>query len=249
MNAMWNDDILGWRGRVGIIIPSTNLLLETALPRMSPKGVTFHASRLSTSPSATVQSLTNMSKKILIAANDLAEAKVDLIVYCCTASSFIDENHDSDIINMIEEQTNIPTLTTMNSIVEALHILNINRPVVISPYSEELEALEIKYLKLKGFEIINNSSMGISDMIGLHYPSPGDVYRLATSTWDNNSNGILISCNALRSHVIVEELENNIKYPVVTSLTATLWGILRALKITVPLKGLGRLLEFESENK
>lgn len=245
MTSMWSDDILGWRGRVGIIMPATNLLLETALPRMAPEGVTFHTARLSTTSSASADSLKEMSKQIVNAARDLASAKVDLIAYCCTASSFIQgRSHDEEVISEIAESTGVPTVTTMGSIVDALKQLGVRRPVIVSPYVTQLEELEAKYLENEGFHVSASAAMGISDMIGLHDPLPGEVYRLTRKTWVEGADGALISCNALRAHVVADALEKSLRRPVVTSLTATLWGVLRALGIYDSLPGYGQLLEF-----
>lgn len=245
MTNMWSDDILGWRGRVGIILPATNLLLETALPRMAPEGVTFHTARLSTSSSASADSLKEMSKQIVSAARDLASAEVDLIAYCCTASSFIQgRSHDEEVIGGIAEATKVPTVTTMGSIVDAMKQLGIRRPVVVSPYVEQLEKLEVKYLESEGFEIAASACMGISDMMGLHDPLPGEVYRLTRQTFVDDADGVLISCNALRAHVVAESLEASLGCPVVTSLTATLWGALRAIGVNDSIPGYGQLLEF-----
>jgi maleate isomerase len=245
MSGMWSDDILGWRGRVGLILPATNLLLETALPRMAPEGVTFHTARLKTTSSASPDALKEMSKQIIDAARDLAAAEVDLIAYCCTASSFIQGRaHDEEVIGEIAEKTKLPTVTTMGSIVDALKQLGVRRLITVSPYVTELEELESKYLEREGFSIAASAAMGISDMIGLHDPSPGDIYRLARKTWVDKGDGVLISCNALRAHVVADALEKSLRCPVVTSLTATLWGLLRAIGVNDSISGYGRLLEF-----
>ena len=96
------------------------------------------------------------------------------------------------------------------------------------------------------FEDLNGleaTTAEIRDMIALHYPSPAQIYRLARTTCTDEADGLLISCNALRAHTVVSELEHDLRKPVITSLTATLWGILRAAGIREPVVGYGRLLE------
>jgi len=241
--STWSDEILGWRGRVGLIFPTTNLLLETALPKLAPSGVAFHTARLSISGGADVESVRRMAEKTFDAARDLAEARVDLIAYCCTASSFVEgRQHDLEMIQRINEDIGIPCITTMQSITDALNALSIRKPALASPYTEELEKLEIQYLENSGFTVAASNGMGIRDLIALHHPVPGEIYRFAMRTLVKEADGILISCNALRAHMIAGALERDSGRPVVTSLTATLWGILRALNVSEPIAGYGRLL-------
>jgi maleate isomerase len=114
---------------------------------------------------------------------------------------------------------------------------------LVSPYTHELEQLETRFLAEQGFGIAGSAAMGIADMIALHDPSPAKVYRLCRETWVDGADGLLISCNALRSHVVAAALERDLGTPVVTSLTATLWGVLRAAGVNEPVAGYGRLLE------
>ena len=38
--------MLGWRARIGVLVPSTNTTLEPELYAMAPRGVTCHVSRM-----------------------------------------------------------------------------------------------------------------------------------------------------------------------------------------------------------
>jgi maleate isomerase len=242
---MWrDDDMLGWRARIGLIIPSTNLLLETALPRMAPPGVTFHAARLSAGACADPEGLRRMAAHVIDAARDLASARVDLIAYCCTASSFVEgRDHDGQVIRAIADETGIRAVTTMDSIISALRHLQARRIALVSPYAEALERLEQAYLEREGFVISARAGMGITDMVALHLPSRAEIYRLCRDTMAADADSLLISCNALQGHGVAAVLERDLKIPVVTSLTATLWGILRAVGIGEGVAGYGRLLE------
>ena len=39
-------DVTGWRAKFGVIVPSTNTVVEHDFNRMAPPGVTFHAGRM-----------------------------------------------------------------------------------------------------------------------------------------------------------------------------------------------------------
>ena len=39
-------DVVGWRAKLGVIVPSTNTVVEHDFNRMAPTGVTCHAGRM-----------------------------------------------------------------------------------------------------------------------------------------------------------------------------------------------------------
>ena len=39
-------DVVGWRAKMGVIVPSTNTVVEHDFNRMAPPGVTFHTGRM-----------------------------------------------------------------------------------------------------------------------------------------------------------------------------------------------------------
>jgi len=66
-------DVLGWRTRIGVLVPSTNTILEPELYAMAPQGVTCHVSRMYVPP-ASVGSAAEVENFInnIRAATDLA---------------------------------------------------------------------------------------------------------------------------------------------------------------------------------
>ncbi len=67
----------------------------------------------------------------------------------------------------------------------------------------------------------------------------GDAARVCRPEAD----ALLCSCTAWRSVEAVAELERRLGKPVVTSNQASIWMSFRALGLTTPIKGFGRLLE------
>jgi maleate isomerase len=39
-------DLLGYRAKIGVVVPSTNTTMEPEMHSMAPPGVTFHTARL-----------------------------------------------------------------------------------------------------------------------------------------------------------------------------------------------------------
>jgi len=72
--------------RIGLIIPSSNRLTEPQMRRYAPRGVEIHATRLRMTGPSHVP-LEQLMPRIVEATLALADARCDVIVFHCTASS------------------------------------------------------------------------------------------------------------------------------------------------------------------
>ena len=76
---------------------------------------------------------------------------------------------------------------------------------------------------------------------GIYYPST--AYHLAKQAFKPDAEAIVISCTNFRTFEIIETIENDLGIPVVTANQATLWQMLRMLKVNVKMERLGHLFE------
>ncbi|MFA4662543.1 maleate cis-trans isomerase family protein [Pyrococcus kukulkanii] len=232
--------MFGWRGRFGLIVPSSNTTMEMEFHRYIPEGISLHTARM---PLRNVneEELTKMATFATDAAKLLADAGVELIVFGCTSGSFIGgKDFEKEIEMKIEEEVNIETFTTSTAVIEALNVLDIQSLLVITPYIEEINQKEKEFLEANGFEVLDIRGLGIEDNLEIGKLEPYTAYRLAKATFIDEADGIFISCTNWRTFEIIEKLESDLRVPVVTSNQATLWMALRALDVRDELP-LGRL--------
>ncbi|AMM54085.1 maleate cis-trans isomerase family protein [Pyrococcus kukulkanii] len=232
--------MFGWRGRFGLIVPSSNTTMEMEFHRYIPEGISLHTARM---PLRNVneEELTKMATFATDAAKLLADAGVELIVFGCTSGSFIGgRDFEKEIEMKIEEEVNIETFTTSTAVIEALNVLDIQSLLVITPYIEEINQKEKEFLEANGFEVLDIRGLGIEDNLEIGKLEPYTAYRLAKATFIDEADGIFISCTNWRTFEIIEKLESDLRVPVVTSNQATLWMALRALDVSDELP-LGRL--------
>src|SRR5438046_183296 len=85
---------------------------------------------------------------------------------------------------------------------------------------------------------LENRTLGYLDVL----PDAVRAIALGREADVPSADAILISATGLPTVGIVERLERDLGKPVVTSQTATLWYALRALGVTDPVRGYGRLL-------
>ena len=74
------------RGQLGLIIPSSNRLTEPQMRRYSPAGVEVHVTRLRMTGASHIP-LAELVPRIVEATQALDDARCDVIVFHCTASS------------------------------------------------------------------------------------------------------------------------------------------------------------------
>ena len=119
----------GYRGKIGILVPSVNTTMEMDFHRLVPEGVSVHTSRISwEKPENSIESLKELKLNTLTAAKDVAAARVDLIVYGCTGSGHLGRNvRRQRDVDMITRETKVPAITVTMAMVEGLREVGIKK--------------------------------------------------------------------------------------------------------------------------
>ncbi len=244
----------GWKGRIGLLVPSRNTTMEPEFNRLIPHGVSAHAARMvlkETSPTALMQ----MEREVYRAASVITAVNPDVIVVGCTSGSFIKGlGYDQEMMKKIKRLTQTPALTTSTAVIEALRLLQVKKVAVATPYTEAVNEREKEFIEAHGIQVAAIMGLGYStprksyplaakpvSLIGLLEPSV--AYKLAMEVDTKDADGLFISCTNFRTVEIIEALEKNAGKPVVTSNQATLAMALKMLGVREKIKGFGVLLE------
>jgi len=231
--------IYGRRGIIGVMHPAPGLSMETEFHQIAPEGVAIVTTRIPF-PKSTPEILIDMSNYVEEAAILLSQADPDLIIFFCTAGSFIKGiGYDSQITNKIEKKTGIKALATSTAVVESLRAFGVRKIAVATPYIQEINEAERSFLENSGFEITRMKGLGRLRKMG--YVEHEELCALVRDVYTDEAEAIFISCTGLCTLGIIETLEREYKKPVVTSNQATFWAALRRLNITDPFKGYGKL--------
>ncbi len=232
----------GWRGRLGLIVPSSNTTMEEEFRRFLPEGVSLHVARVKLRK-VNVEELREMKKYVGDASDRLADAGVNLITYGCTTGSLVGGiGYDLKLTSEIEDKTGIPAIATATAVVEALKHIGARRISLATPYIEEVNERERKFLEDSGFEVVALEGLGLEDNLDIGKQRPEIAYQLGRSAFKQESDVLFISCTNFRTFEVLERLEADLKKPVISSNSATLWMALRYLGIGEPVSGLGSLL-------
>jgi len=229
--------------RIGLMVPSSNTTMEYEFRKILPEYFTIHTSRMLLK-NVTLEGLKEMEIETEKEAYKLATADVDIIGYGCTTGSlFKGLGHDKEIVKRIEKISGKPAVATAGAVIEALKKLDSKKIAIATPYIDELNKLEKKFIEDNGFEVIDLKGLGYSDNIKIGRVNYDTVYKLVKKLNHEDADIIFISCTNFPTIGIINKLEKELKKPVFSSNTATLWMILRKLKAEINIKGYGILLE------
>src|SRR5882672_2931024 len=235
------------RKRIGVMVPSTNTTCEADFQMVVPRAYTVHGQRLwLTNDALGEEGMLRMNGEIESGARYLATAHVDAISYGCTTGSFFKgPGWDREMIALIEKTAGVPAVATSPSVVDALRHFGARRISVATPYPEWNNQRLRAYLEASGFEVLNvegEPRAAASGNQGINDHDPEEVVAFAARVCRPEADALLCSCTAWRSVEAVAELEHRTGKPVVTSNQASIWASFRALGLTTPIKGFGRLL-------
>jgi maleate isomerase len=197
---------------IGLIIPSSNRLTEPQFNTYAPAGVGVHVTRLRMTGKFR-KPLSELKRPLTEAAQAISDVKPGVIVFHCTANSMESGlAHEKALVEIIEEASGCPTITTAQAITQAFDQSGIKKLVLISPYVQSTNQLEVNYLSETGYQVLHEVGLG-----------------LETSRAD--ADGYFLSCTNTRMIEAISDLERDLGKPVINSNQATLWACLKKLGI------------------
>lgn len=223
--------------------------MEMEFHRVVPEGVSVHTARMMmqevTQREKKVRSILEMTNEVERAASEVASVEPSAIIYGCTTGSFVKGlGYDLELAKRIEKATGIKALSASTSVVEAMKKLAFRRISVATPYIDEVNNLEKKFLEdsISGLSITDIQGLQFVENIPKGKLDPYSAYILAKKLDQQENDGIFISCTNWRTFEIIQLLENDCKKPVISSNQATMWAALRAVDVCEPIRGYGSLL-------
>jgi maleate isomerase len=221
--------------RFGVLAPPGNIAMERELPPLLPPQVAMNHNRLSRPGSAmSAESLRTMAESVDRAAHDLAQAHPEMILYGCTSGSFLAGiGREAEIAQRIADATGIPAVTTSTAVVAALHAVGARKLFMITPYPDDINDHEVRFLAHYGFEVAGWDAFRCATSEKIRAVSSEEVAALAMrhAADIGKCDALFISCTNLLTLDQIAGLEQKLRKPVVTSNQASLWAVLRHMKV------------------
>src|SRR4030095_14753009 len=87
--------------------------------------------------------------------------------------------HDQELSRRISAATGIKATTSLTAVVEALRLLGIKRPAIVTSYLADIDARLVDVLQQSGFDVAGIRGMGLKRSIDMGKVMPEETYRWA----------------------------------------------------------------------
>lgn len=241
--------------RIGQIVPSSNVTMETEIPAMlnahgARHGIayTFHSSRMRMH-NVTREELVAMNREGLRCIAELADAEVDVASTACLVAHMAmgPGYHRTAQVELAAEAKRLGSraavMTSSGALIEGVQHLQAKRIALLAPYSDALTQAVVKYIEAEGiavphfanFRIERNSDVGRRDPMLLLE----DVKRLDVRGVDAV---VLSVCVQMPSLPAIHEAQRRLGIPVTSTAVCTVRGMLDRLGLPPDVPGAGALL-------
>ncbi len=233
----------GWRGRIGLLVPSINTTMETEFWRLAPQGVSVHSARISGGRNGTPEELRGMEEASKAAARDVAMVEPDVVVYGCTSGSFFEgPDWNRRICAQLTGITGAPTVTTAGAMAECLRAGGFGKVAVVTPYVELTNERLKDFLRASGVQVTQLGTFDMLDMFDHASILPEAIYRKVKETDSDEAEALFVACTQLRALEVLDMLERDLGKPVYSAVQASAWQAYATLGIDPGIEHCGSLL-------
>jgi len=242
-------DALGWRRKFGVIVPSTNTVVEPEFHAMAVPGVTPHTSRIHIhdqdldSDDAMLRLLDQIREEIGSAVTRVCTAQPDYMVMGMSAETFWDGvEGNRKFVAQINEISGLQVATGAEACERALGIFGAKRIGIVTPYQPVGDSNVVKFFEELGFEVAAIKGLKCPSAVAIAHVGEREL-REAILEVNSPDVDAIVQCGTNLSMVrLADEAERWIGKPVIAINAATWWMALRDNGITDHLYGFGTLL-------
>jgi maleate isomerase len=246
----------GREHHIGLIVPSSNLTMETELPRMlmareqmyPQDRFVFHSAR-ARMRRVTPDQLRAMNTEAERAAAELADAGPDVVATACLVAIMAQGpgyhcTAEESITNVLRAGGSpAPVVSSAGALLSALGALGARRIALVTPYVEPLTRAVIAYLESAGIEVLDSLSLEVDDNLAVARLDPSDLHGHWRALELSGAEALVLSaCVQMPSLPVIQSVEDEVGVPVLSAATATAYELLRALDLPAEVPDAGALL-------
>ncbi|MTD58923.1 maleate cis-trans isomerase family protein [Amycolatopsis pithecellobii] len=239
--------------RVGLIVPSSNVTVETELPeilrRQAGLDISFHSSRMrmTTVSPAGLAAMNVQRERCVI---EIADAGPDVILYACLVALMAGERGEHHRVeSLIAEQlatgdSPARIRSSAGALMEALAALSVRRVALVTPYMAPLARKVVDYIEHEGVTVADYRALEVEDNHAVGCIEGSRVMAAARELDLTGVDALVLSaCVQMPSLSLIAQAEAEFGLPVISAATAGAFSILRALDVPAAVPGAGSLLE------
>lgn len=241
--------MIGWRARLGFLVPPGNPTVEAEMIALAPAGVSVHFHRMVArgrpgAPDGQEERNRMMLEHIDENVEMLALVKPDVIVIAHTATSYhLGREREAELLARLQDASGTRVVTAFGSVARALQRLDVKRIALGAPYARETMMQGKAHLEAHGFEVLRYENIaGVTNIYDL---TAEHAYKLGRAIDAKEVEAVFLTGTGMPTAPVLEMLENDLGKPVISSASAMMWNALRLSGVGQPIAGYGRLLKLD----
>jgi maleate isomerase len=244
------SDRLGYRLKIGIVIPSTNTIVQPETDAMRPPGVTNHIARIHLGD-LPLGNDTEFEAMMQAIGPDLLNA-VDRVMTCKPAHLMMGmsiptfwggKDGSEKLLSSLKERSGVPVTMGSTACIEALKCFDSVRNIsILTPYQPVGDAQVVRYFKDHGYSVAKVESLKRPSQVQIAHASEQDIRQAIRSLADSGVDAIVQAGTDLAVADIADEAERWLGIPVIAVNAASYWSALRNSGVTDRITGFGSLL-------
>lgn len=244
---------IGTRGRIGVIIPSTNIAVEYDCQRILPPGVTWHFGRFHvdqpdlSSDDMFLAFVESIRKTIPNAIRDIMTCEPSYIMMGMSAETFWgglqgNVEFEQRLRSMIGPQMGLTSgAAALKAALDAFGAKNV---AALTPYQPVGDIQVRRFLEESGYNVTNVVGLKCDSATSIaHTPRHEIIDTILKQLESDNVDAIVQAGTNMSTLDIFPALEQQLGKPVIAINVATIWHALRAHGIPDKIFGRGILLE------
>jgi maleate isomerase len=222
------------RTLIGMLTPSSNTVLEPITSLMLADvfpTITAHFGRFRvTSISLEASSQGQFDQAPVVAAAELlADAKVDVIVWNGTSASWLGFERDEALCRSITERTGRPATSAILGLNDLVKRKGVIRLGLVTPYAGDVQERIVANYRGAGVEVVAERHLGLTDNFSFAETTEEEVAGLCRDVARGRPEAIAIVCTNMRGAFAAPALEAELGIPVFDSVAFTLWKALTVI--------------------
>lgn len=217
--------------RVGLIVPSSNTVMEPDFHRELGSVATISTTRIFLKDVTREAEIRMLEEDLPKTSALIATTAPDVVVFGCTSAGALGTlAHDEGIARSIAETTGAKTVTVIQAVLAELASIRPRKLAVFTPYVEDLTASVGRSIAEGGYPPIVARGMGIQANLDIGRVTPEDIMSFI----EGQVNGIapdcvFLSCTNWRAMETIERLSTRLGIPVVSSNAAAIQFVRRLI--------------------
>lgn len=242
--------------RIGLVVPSSNVTVETEMPALLRRHPTeefsFHSSRMrmqAVSPEQ-LRAMNAQRERCIL---ELGDASPEVILYACLVALMAGgPGEHQRVESLIAEQlatggSDTKVRSSAGALVEALQATGARRVALVMPYMRPLAEQVVAYLEAEGLSVADWRCLEVADNFEVGCIPGERVMEAARSLDLTDVDALVLSCCVqMPSLSLIDAAEREFELPVLSAATAGAYSLLRSLGVSVDIPGAGSLLRADN---